>query len=230
MPQVRSDIIVIKEQLWPATHWNGGIVGAVNVHRTWFYIWISDFRNCRHIKASKENLRLLPTETVGDSSFTEETVELIVRSRANAVIRRYVSHLSISSPMWAQLPSDIVINKDFEKLPADAIFPFSVDGTARCSCGNTDYNVKNSSITTNRYIVFGSTTAMEFQMQTVYCTICANTHGKLGPDLGNYGILNWNNKMGFTHQLLNRYTSCFTRSETSFNAYYYTIKNEYLNN
>ena len=66
-------------------------------------------------------------------------------------------------------------------------------------------------------------------METVYCHACSNTHGKIGPDLGEYGILNWNNKMGFSHQLLNAYTSQFTRSETPFNAFYHSIQDEYLN-
>ena len=36
--------------------------------------------------------------------------------------------------------------------------------------------------------------------------------------------------MGFTHQLLNQYTSLLTHSETPFNAYYHTVEYEYLNN
>jgi hypothetical protein len=130
--------------------------------------------------------------------------------------------------MWAQLPSDIVINKSLEKLPD--IFPLLFDGTARCSCGNSDYTAGGCEISMGRYIVYGSMTAMELAVETVYCSACSNTHGKIGPDLGNYGILNWNNKIGFTHQLLNQYTSLLTHSETPFNAYYHTVEDEYLNN
>ena len=151
-----------------------------------------------------------------------------MRSRPKAIVRRCISHLPIPPPMWAQLPSDTVINKCLEELPDVFLFPF--DGTARCSCGNRDYNAEQYPVSTGRYIVYGSTTAMELAIQTVYCPACSNTHGRIGPDLGNYGILNWNNKMGFTHQLLNHYTSLLTHSETPFNAYYHTVEDEYLNN
>lgn len=152
-----------------------------------------------------------------------------MRSRPITVVPRCVSHRPIPPPMWAQLPSDTVINEHLEKLP-EMIFPFLFDGTARCSCGNFDYAAEKSSITKQEYIVYGSTTAIERIVETVYCSACCNTHGKIGPDLGNYGILNWNNKIGFTHQLLNQYTSHLVHSETPFNAYYQTVMDEYLNN
>src|SRR5205814_5876087 len=63
----------------------------------------------------------------------------------------------------------------------------------------------------------------------VYCNACSNTHGKIGPDLSKYGILNGNNKLAFSHQFLNSYTSQFTHSETPFNAFHLSIQDEYLN-
>jgi len=110
------------------------------------------------------------------------------------------------------------------------LFPFPVDGTARCSCGNREYNAEKDPITTTPFIVYSSTTAKELAIQTMYCSACSNTHGRMGPDLGEYGVLNWNNKFGFSHQLLNQYTSLLTHSETPFNAYYHTVEDEYLNN
>jgi hypothetical protein len=78
------------------------------------------------------------------------------------------------------------------------------------------------------FIVYTSTSALECKIQTVYCQVCVNTRGRIGPDLGNYGILNWNNRIGFTHELFNTYTSQFTSSETPFFAFYQTIVNAYL--
>jgi hypothetical protein len=151
-----------------------------------------------------------------------------VRSRPRAIVRRCISHLPIPPPLWAQLPTDEVVNKVLRIWPT--LFPFPADETARCSCGNRQYNAGKDLITTNPFIVYGSTTAKELAIQTVYCSACSNTHGRIGPDLGEYGILNWNNKFGFSHQLLNQYTSHLTHSETPFNAYYHTIEDEYLNN
>jgi len=151
-----------------------------------------------------------------------------MRSRPKAVVRQCVSHLPIPPPMWAQLPTDITVSGKISSQHLPKVFPF--DSTARCSCGNSNYNVEAHTMTPSRYIVYTSTTAIQLAVETVYCPACSNTHGRIGPDLSNYGILNWNNKVGFTHQLLNQYTSHLTHSETPFNAYYRTIQDEYLNN
>ena len=105
---------------------------------------------------------------------------------------------------------------------------FPLDNSSRCSCGNSDY--AGVPVTTNPYVIYTPSTALQLEIQTVYCSDCSNTHGRIGPDLGNYGVLNWNNKIGFAHQVLNQYTSHLTRSETPFNAFYGTIQDEYLSN
>src|SRR5437762_8295251 len=67
--------------------------------------------------------------------------------------------------------------------------------------GNYDENLK----TVDPLVVYTSTIAVQHLVETVYCDACSNTHGKIGPDLSKYGILNWNNKVAFSHQLLNSY-------------------------
>ena len=151
-----------------------------------------------------------------------------MRSLPKAIVWRCISYLPIPPPMWAQLPTDNIVNKVLGTLPM--VFAFPLDGTARCSCGNREYNAEQDLIITSTFIVYGSTAATELAIQTVYCSACSNTHGRIGPDLGEYGVLNWNNRFGFTHQLLNQYTSLLTHSETPFNAYYHTVEDEYLNN
>jgi hypothetical protein len=130
--------------------------------------------------------------------------------------------------MWAQLPTDTHVNLAKRHRPTLPKVFSLFDGTARCSCGNNNYNEEKSNATISPYIIYTSTTAIQLAIETVYCRVCRNTHGKIGPDLGNYGILNWNNKVGFTHHLLNLYTSLLTHSETPFNAYYQTIKDHYF--
>jgi hypothetical protein len=80
----------------------------------------------------------------------------------------------------------------------------------------------------NKFVVYTPTTALTYSVETVYCHACTNTHGRIGPDLGRYGIFNWNNKMGFSHLLLNSFTSAITHGETPFNAFYLHIKDQYL--
>jgi CxC4 like cysteine cluster associated with KDZ transposases len=115
------------------------------------------------------------------------------------------------------------------KKPLDS-FPdiFSLDNSSRCSCGNTDY--AGNPVTINPYILYTPFMAVQLAIEIVYCYNCSNKYGRIGPDLSTYGILNWNNKIGFAHQVLNQYTSHLTRSETSFNAFYGTIQDEYLSN
>lgn len=151
-----------------------------------------------------------------------------MRSRPKAIVPRCISYLPIPPPMWAQISTDTVVNKILKKWPT--IFPFPADDTARCFCGNKEYNAEKDSITTTSFIVYGSTTAKELAIQTMYCSACSYTHGRIDSDLGEYGILNWNNKFGLSHQLFNQYTSLLTHSETPFNAYYHTVEDEYLNN
>ena len=154
-----------------------------------------------------------------------EAAKLFTRSQAKPVIRRCVSHLPIPPPAWCRLPTDTMAS---QKPPQDFPDLFLLDNSSHCSCGNSDYT--GVPVTTNPYIIYIPSTALRLEIQTVYCSDCSNTHGRIGPDLGNYGVLNWNNKIGFTHQILNQYTSHLTRSETPFNAFYDTIQDEYLSN
>ncbi|EJD45166.1 hypothetical protein AURDEDRAFT_21155, partial [Auricularia subglabra TFB-10046 SS5] len=48
-----------------------------------------------------------------------------------------------------------------------------------------------------------------------------------GPDLRELGIFNFNNTRLFTHELMNKYTSSMTASETPFHAYHTEICREY---
>lgn len=109
------------------------------------------------------------------------------------------------------------------------VFPLdNLDNSSRCSCGNTDD--AGNPVTITPYVLYTPSTALQLAIETIYCFKCSNKHGRIGPDLSNYGILNWNNKIGFSHQVLNQYTSHLTRSETPFNAFYGTIQDDYLNN
>ena len=181
-------------------------------------------RDCRHIQAAQKNLESLGFEA---NTTIKEASALFTRAHSNPVVRRCVSHLPIQTPAWCRLPSDTVINN----VPVDSLqhLPsvLQLDATTRCSCGNDDID-DEVQMTTDSFTLYTSTTAVQLRVETVYCRACSNTHGTIGPDLGQYGILNWNNKIGFSHQLLNAYTLQLTYSETPFNAYYRLIQGEYL--
>ena len=157
--QVPSDITVIKEQLSAAPYQTTGTVKAASIHRTCPYNIVTEVRDCHYIKASQENLKLLVDFDDLESYSIEEAAEIIMRSQPRAIVQRCISHRPIPPPLWAQLPTDTVINKIFGKLPD--IFLFSYDGMARCSCGNSMYAAGIHPVITRRFIVYGSIMATE---------------------------------------------------------------------
>jgi hypothetical protein len=71
---------------------------------------------------------------------------------------------------------------------------------------------------------------LKAEIQTSHCEeSCANTSGRIGPDLREHGLFNYNNTIAFSHELMNSYTTQFTTSETPFNAVYNTILHTYKN-
>jgi hypothetical protein len=70
--------------------------------------------------------------------------------------------------------------------------------------------------------------AIRKRIETSYCASCHYTKGRVGPDLGEFGVFNWNNRYAFAHELMNNYTSQFTTSTTPFFAFHQTIVNNYL--
>lgn len=58
--------------------------------------------------------------------------------------------------------------------------------------------------------------------------VCRHRLRKYGPDCGSAGIFNWNNLYGFTHELLNEYTSLFTSTVVPFSAFVTTRHRAYI--
>ena len=52
---------------------------------------------------------------------------------------------------------------------------------------------------------------------------------RIGPDCRDFGLFNWNNRIIFTHDLLDEYTSAFTSSETPFTAWVTVVSRRYTN-
>ena len=172
--------------------------------------------NCRHIVLAKE-------EAPGWSA--EQSVEEIRLHLSRNVNQKAVSHLSIAPPTWCRITSD---DKDLEQVPfhSGGSLPaiFSLDASSRCSCGMTDDKLP---VETSQVIVFISNTAIEKLVETRYCSCCRNTKGRIGPDMGKHSVFNWNNRIAFSHELFDSFTSQFTRSETPFYSYHQTIMDNY---
>ena len=141
---------------------------------------------------------------------------------------RCISHISIPAPRWCNLPSDTIPeNHPFhggQSLPQ----LLKLDDSSRCSCDNGgpygDEDIKELP-----FIIFASTSAIKCTVQTVYCRACPYTKARIGPDLGNYSIFNYNNQWGFSHELLNSFTNRLVcQSETTFVGFHQTMVNAYI--
>jgi hypothetical protein len=181
-------------------------------------------RNCRHIQVAKKEAEWINASMSSDSA-PKEAIDTIYAS-AN-IAQRPISHLPISPPEWCRLPTD---NNNIPRVSFQAgqNLPsrFMLDSNSRCSCGEM-----KSSLTVNdsELIIHTSFGAINKIIETSYCPSCRNTKGRIGPDLGEYGIFNWNNRIAFSHELMHSYTSQFTTSETPIYAFHQTIINTYLN-
>lgn len=141
--------------------------------------------------------------------------------------QRPISHLPISPPEWCRLPTD---NNNTPRVgfQAGRNLPsrFMLDSNSRCSCGETKSSLAVSDSELTIHTSFGAINKM---IETSYCPSCRNTKGHIGPDLGEYGVFNWNNRIAFSHELMHSYTSQFTTSETPIYAFHQTTINTYLN-
>jgi CxC4 like cysteine cluster associated with KDZ transposases len=141
---------------------------------------------------------------------------------------RCVSHISISPPLWCSLSSDVQRSKTPFDCGTHIPKLIELDDSSRCSCGN-DERHKDYGIQEDPFIIYASTSAIQRTIQTVYCHACRHSRGRIGPDLGNFSVFNYNNRWGFSHELLNTFTSALTSgSEITFVSFHQIIVDSYL--
>lgn len=153
---------------------------------------------------------------------TASAAEYLLISRNTAA--KAISHLPIPPPEWCRLPSDelpSIIFSGGQNLPSH----FELDDNSRCSCGE---NNSSEAFTVSKLTIYTSVAAIDKTIETRYCSSCANTKGRIGPDLGKHGLLNWNNRIAFSHELMNSYTAQFTQSPTPIYAFHRTTMRNYL--
>ena len=131
-------------------------------------------------------------------------------------VKSPISHLPIPPPRWCRLPTDEL---DYPS-PSSLLSPPSLlllSPQSRCCCGN----IKPEGIeaTIQPFVVFGLRTATSIEIEVASCFVCRHRLRKYGPDCGSVGIFNWNNHYGFTHDLLNKYTSLFTSATVPLSSF-----------
>ena len=139
-------------------------------------------------------------------------------------VKSPISHLQIPPPRWCRISTDTL---GYPPPPLHGSPPslLPLDSTSRCCCGSVKPN--NVETTSQPFTVFGARTVTSCEIEVANCTVCRHRHRKYGPDCGSVGIFNWNNRFGFTHELLNEYTSLFTSTVVPFSAFVTTRHRAY---
>ena len=132
-------------------------------------------------------------------------------------VKQLVSFVPVPPPRWCRLPSDTLDYPSpprYDSLPSD----LPLDLLLRCSCGSLKLPATTSG-TRQQYTIFGLRMAVKSIIEVANCSSCSHPRRQYGPDCGTVGIFNWNNTFGFTHELLNEYTSLFTCTQTPFSSF-----------
>lgn len=79
-------------------------------------------------------------------------------------------------------------------------------------------------------IIYTLTGALDSRIELQSCTCCDPGRRRyIGPDARELGVFNFNNRILFTHDLLEEYMSAYTTSETPFTAYVTELSRRYIN-
>lgn len=150
-----------------------------------------------------------------------------VNERAAAASAREasVSHAQVGPPSWARVASDTIPTVALvSEIPL--LFSCPPD-RARCCCGALPAAGRPEKIIT--CTLYTLTHAFKRQIKVLPCSVCRpELQRYAGPDLGDLGIFNYNNRSLYTHQLMNEYTSRYTTAETPFHAFTTAMRHTYL--
>jgi len=182
----------------------------------------NDDRDCQHIHSAKSDAEQNCPAFL-DGNVDEENISNLLTAKFTTQSTQAVSYKPIPPPTWLVLPGEQLLEQPFHAPDLPQLF--SLDPTSRCSCGSNRWQGINSMV--DEIVIFTNCTAIIRQIETVYCTLCTNKRGRVGPDLSEFGIFNWNNRIAFSHQLMNEYTNRFTTALTPFFSFREQIINLY---
>ena len=141
-----------------------------------------------------------------------------------------ISYLPVHPPSWASLPEDPLTYPRAQPLRTVPSI-LKLNCKSRCCCYPTrsEYSPLRSSeqrLCTIYTLTGAHCTLIELQP----CPSCPRTlHRFIGPETRDLGIFNFNNRILFTHDLLDEYTSAYTSSETHFVGWVTTMSRRYTN-
>ncbi|KAJ7739668.1 hypothetical protein DFH07DRAFT_752074 [Mycena maculata] len=134
-----------------------------------------------------------------------------------------VSYQKRPPPLWAALPGDLLVQISPATSPPVRL---TLDPTSSCSCSDVRYMFQPfQPILERPATIYG---LVEAYPTTIEIQTCICKHRFIGPDCASLGIFNYNNKVLFTHEILDEYTSAFTTSETPFSAWVEVTSRRYI--
>ena len=128
--------------------------------------------------------------------------------------------------MWAALPTDSTVHRPPPiKTPPLKI---SLDEYSRCSgCGAQPSGTLPTSWDACKIYTLQEAFTCEIERQICPTGCSGGRYRFIGPDCSKIGLFNYNNRLLFTHDLLNDYTLCYTTSETPFTAWVTVTQTRY---
>lgn len=138
-----------------------------------------------------------------------------------------ISHEHVPVPIWATLPADPALYPRPPPIRSSPI-KISLDEHSRCSCGARKVNILPTAWSPCK--VYSLLEVFTCEIETQVCPNGCSRGGYrfIGPDCSRIGLFNYNNRILFSHDLLNDYTLCYTTSETPFTAWVTTTQTRYM--
>ncbi|KAH7097347.1 hypothetical protein BKA62DRAFT_624087, partial [Auriculariales sp. MPI-PUGE-AT-0066] len=198
-----------------------------------------DMSCCIHIEAARklgDHELLLGQEDEAHEESIVETRQLLqehiaeLRQRADRNSlrdlqdERSISYRPVPPPRWSQpQTSHVRLSTDPRTLPPT----FQLGPHSRCRCGAPALDT--APVTKLSCVVYGPTSASKHLVCVKPCSRCPRERNMFaGPDLGGFGIFNYNNTKMFLHVVLNEYSTAIARMEAPFHAYTQLIQNRYV--
>ncbi|KAF8871836.1 hypothetical protein BD779DRAFT_1453446 [Infundibulicybe gibba] len=191
-------------------------------------VWICNCKdtakNCAHINACRHALQQYVNADPGarDSRVESEAPLEYNRKHRNTS----VSHLEIPPPHWAAIRGDRYFGPPIPPMHTEPPAIIHLTSTSSCCCSSPRYLYHPNEPTRQQpCTIYGITGSLSTTVEIQACGLC--TRRFVGPDCRELGLFNFNNRIMFTHDVLNDYTSTYTASETPFASWVTIISRRY---
>ncbi|KAF8881979.1 hypothetical protein BD779DRAFT_1397130, partial [Infundibulicybe gibba] len=184
-------------------------------------------QNCPHINACRHALQKYVSGNIeARDNGKMPNIALAPHIRPAGRGDMAVSYLTIPPPRWVSLEGDPDFGPPRTPLhEPPALIRLTETSTCCCSIPRC-YYASSAPIRQRPCIIYGMTRSLSSSVEIQACQLCK--HRFIGPDCGQeLGIFNFNNRIMFTHDVLDDYTNNYTTSETPFSAWVSTTTRRY---